>query len=1223
MILNHMLSMLMTSVSCIAGTVVSLQEKDVEVPDGFDHQVIGRQPLIQDPVAFTVDPDGRVLIAETERTNHGAMDNRSSPWHLEDDLQSMTVEDRIAFMEKWAHKREAGMDYYTEKSDRVRRTIDNDGDGVYDSFTIFAGSFNDVPDGIGSGVMTVGDEVWYTNIPHLWRLKDEDGDGVAEIREPIQSGFGVRFALYGHDMHGLVPGPDGRIYWSIGDRGYHLETPDGRVLADPRSGAVFRCERDGSNLEVYATGLRNPQELAFNDVGDLFTGDNTSDAGDRARIVFVAERGETGWTMDYQSLEGDNLRGPWEQERIWEVVTPENSGYRPDWTLPPLAHVGAGPSGFVYDPGVGLPAEYADHFFMCDFTGSPARSRIWTFQAVPDGAGYEIVDPRVFAQGILNTDVDFDWNGRMLVSEWGGGWGATRRGTLHSIKHPEAAADPRVIEARDIAVGGVENLGSFELADLLAHPSRRLRLMVQYELADRGASDLLADVARYETNRHARIHAIWGLGEIARREAARKRRVDGVITPVIALLGDGDPEVRAQAARVLGDPAQAKAFESLVECLADESSRVRYHAAMSLGRIGDPAAAPYLVAMIAENDDRDRFLRHAGVVALADLGDRNTMEEMASSPAASLRRAAVLVMRRLGDPSVERLLFDPDPRIRTEAARAVHDLPIPESMPALASIADEYASEDGGSTEGGIEVRREVFRVGENHGLADLMDLEVFDLEPDLVERLRVFQGPSNDGDRYVSRLTSRLVAPQSGDYRFSIASDDSSVLSVSVSGDEEDLVPVASVSGYVGPQRWDARPGQLSEVIRLEAGQEILVEARHAEGGGGDHLAVAWTLPDGSFEGPIGASSKKFHPTETPLLRRVVDANLRGGTARDLDRLSRLAMNDELPRVIRDEAMRAIAAFDDPTPRDRVLGWWRPIEDAPRDIDRLRGVMTRILPPLSNHSTPSVRALARATAARLDVALDPRQLREMFLDEKAPVEDRIACFEQLLRVDDPLIPDAIGIMSGSDDPWMRSTARDAIAVIDPEAAFDVYSVALDSGTDLEKQHAILGLGRIGDGRSRDRLEREMDAVISNESGPTAWSVEVLEAAEDAGLVESVADWRARSLEDPAPWNVALVGGDVEAGRRVARYHPGASCMRCHVIEGQGGDAGPSLAGIGARQGRNSILQSIVDPHAVIVEGYGEASAMPNMKPLLTPREVRDLVAYLLTLTSEGAAGGH
>ena len=1075
MLSNALTTTCLASVLLAAGGGPRTIEKDVVVPDGFDHQVIARQPLIQDPVAFTVDPDGRVLIAETERTNHGTMDNRSSPWHLEDDLQAMTVEDRIAYIEKWAHKREAGMDYYTERSDRVRRAVDTDGDGVYDDFTIFAGSFNDVADGIGAGVMTVGDEVWYTNIPHLWRLRDADGDGVAEFREPIQSGFGVRFALYGHDLHGLVPGPDGRIYWSIGDRGYHLVTSDGRVLADPRSGAVFRCERDGSNLEVFATGLRNPQELAFNDLGDLFTGDNTSDAGDRARIVFIPEHGETGWAMDYQSLEGSNLRGPWEQERIWEVVTPENAEFRPDWTLPPLAHVGAGPSGFVHEPGVGLPDEYEDHFFMCDFTGSAARSRIWTFKAVPDGAGYEIVDPRVFAQGILNTDVDFDWNGRMLVSEWGAGWSATRRGALHAISHPESGTDPGVREAREIAAGGMENVNAYDLADLLAHPSRRLRLMAQYELADRGASDLFADVARYETDPHARIHAIWGLGEIARREAARKRRVDGMMAPVIALLEDGDPEVRAQAAKVLGEPPQRKASESLVARLADESARVRYHAAMSLGRIGDPAASPYLVAMIAENDDQDVFLRHAGVVALARIGDRNTIEEMASSPATSLRRAAVLVMRRMADPSVERLLFDSDPRIRTEAARVVHDLPITESMPALASIADEYLEAD------------------------DVQD-----------------------------------------------------------------------------------------------------------ENAGGDP-----------------ARGLELHPTETPLLRRVVDANLRGGTSADLDRLAGMAMNAALPPVIRDEAMKAIATFDDPGPRDRVLGWWRPVEDGPRDIEDLRGVMTRILPPLSNDPTPSVRALARVTADRLDVALDPRQVREMFMDEQASADDRIACFRQLLRIDDPLVPKAIEMMSGSDDPRLRSTARDAIALTDPSSAFDAYSTALASGTDFEKQQAILGLGRSEDVRARERLEQVLDEVISGDAGSTAWAVEVLEASEEAGFAGPVSIWRSRSLEDPAVWDVALSGGDVEAGRRVARYHPGASCMRCHVIEGQGGDAGPSLAGVGARLDRTDILQSIVDPHAVIVEGYGDASAMPNMKPLLTPRETRDLVAYLATLTEEDAGGGH
>ena len=270
----------------------------LEIPAGYLKRLVAAEPLVRDPVAFGIDEHGRAYICESARQEDGVEDNRSSAFWLLDDLGLETVDDRLAMYEKHKDRRQGGMDYYSAHDDRLARLIDTDGDGILDSRNLFTAGYTAPLDGTLAGVLVEDGKAWITNIPHLWLATDADDDGVAEQHVSLQRGFGIRIALRGHDMHGLVRGPDGRIYWSIGDRGYHLTTADGRLLADPGSGAVFRCEPDGSDLEVVHVGLRNPQELAFNDQGALFSGDNNSDAGDRARLVQIVWGGETGWRME-------------------------------------------------------------------------------------------------------------------------------------------------------------------------------------------------------------------------------------------------------------------------------------------------------------------------------------------------------------------------------------------------------------------------------------------------------------------------------------------------------------------------------------------------------------------------------------------------------------------------------------------------------------------------------------------------------------------------------------------------------------------------------------------------------------------------------------------------------------------------------------------------------------------------------------------------------------
>src|SRR5262249_38244076 len=161
------------------------------------------------------------------------------------------------------------------ETDRVRRLEASSGNGKPDRSTVFADGFDRAEDGLGSGVLARRGNVYYTCIPDLWLLKDTQGTGKADVKKSLHTGYGVPVAFSGHDPHGLKMGPDGRLYFTIGDRGLHVES-EGRVVSNPDSGAVLRCEPDGSNLELFHVGLRNPQEIAFDKFGNLFTVDNNA-----------------------------------------------------------------------------------------------------------------------------------------------------------------------------------------------------------------------------------------------------------------------------------------------------------------------------------------------------------------------------------------------------------------------------------------------------------------------------------------------------------------------------------------------------------------------------------------------------------------------------------------------------------------------------------------------------------------------------------------------------------------------------------------------------------------------------------------------------------------------------------------------------------------------------------------------------------------------------------
>ncbi|WP_169973842.1 PVC-type heme-binding CxxCH protein [Tautonia rosea] len=977
------------------------------IPDGASIRPWAAEPLLANPVAFAVDDQGRVYVAETFRLHEGVTDNRSHMYWLDDDLALTTVEGRVAMYRK--HFDEATFQSYGVATDRLRLVVDSDGDGVADTSTVFADGFDDVAAGIGAGVIARDGDVWYTCIPDLWKLRDTTGDGVADVRESLHTGYGVHVAFLGHDLHGLVFGPDGKLYFSIGDRGLNVETKEGTRLELPHTGAVLRCDPDGSNLEIFATGLRNPQELAFDRFGNLFTVDNNSDGGDQARLIDIVEGGDSGWHMGWQYLTEPVARGPWNSENLWK---PQSEGNDAAYLLPPLANFSDGPSGLAFNPGVaGLPGRYDDHFFLADFRGTPGNSGVRSFAVEANGASFKPVDQHQFLWSILATDVDFPPSGGMYVSDWIEGWGQPGKGRIYHLTFDDA--DEAVTAAvASLLTDGFDGRATDELIALLGHSDQRVRQRAQFALASRGTDVIKAlEIPAVSGDEMTRLHAVWALGQLGWKSPS-------ALTVVAGRLEDHSEHLRGQAARVLGDARFSAAAGALTALLDDQSLRVRMFAAIALGKIGATEAVPALAAMLGENADRDPYLRHAGVMGLLGAAGDEQLDRLATDDSTAVRLATLLVYRREHDPKVARFLADPEPRLVLEAARAINDSPIESATTKLAAL----------------------------------------DLTPEM----------------------------------------------------------------------------------------------------------------------PL------------PLLRRVLNANLKVGGPEAAGQIARIAANGAIPEPIRVEALNILADWANPSGRDRVVGLWRPVPS--RSPEAAADAIRPIVAELLEAGTDQIRLASAETVASLNITEAGPALFDLFANTQIGAEARVEAIRAMEAIGDSRLVDVARRSTSDPEALVRTEGLRLLSGLDPDEALPILESVLEQGTMTERQGAFETLGTLESERADHVLASWLDRYLAGEV-PGEIQLELIEAAEKRlaeGIRERLAQVEAsRPEDDPlAPYRETLLGGDARRGRQIFFERTEAQCLRCHAIDGQGGEVGPVLSDIGARQDRTYILESIVAPDARIAEGF-------------------------------------
>ncbi|MGB5662935.1 HEAT repeat domain-containing protein, partial [Eudoraea sp.] len=532
------------------------------------------------------------------------------------------------------------------------------------------------------------DDIFVGIGPDMWRVEDSNGDGVMDTKTSIAHGFAVHIGFGAHGMSGATEGPDGKIYWGIGDIGASITTVEGDKLHYPNQGVIVRCNPDGTNFEVFARGLRNTHEFVFDAYGNLISSDNDGDhRGESERLVHIVEGSDAGWRANWQygkyTDPKNNSYKVWMDEKLYLPRWEGQAAY----IIPPIANYHNGPTGMVYNPGTALGKDWLNQFFLVEFVGDPALSHIWSFTLKPKGASFDLDKETDVLSGVLPTGLQFGPDGALYLADWINGWGTKNYGRVWKLDVEDSKNDLNAerLETQRLMALKYEDQSADDLVKLLAYPDMRIRKKAQFELADRTfwGYRSLKKVILEDKNQFARIHAIWGIGQIASDNIKKAQ-------PLMDLLNDTDPEIIAQAAKVLGDVKYKEAGDKLISLLEHENERVCFFAAQALGRIEYKKAVQPLINFLAVNNDEDVYLRHAAVLALSRIGEVEPMVALSENPERSLRIAAVLVLRRLQNEDVAVFLKDDDEYIVAEAARAINDdWSIPEAMPALAGLLEE------------------------------------------------------------------------------------------------------------------------------------------------------------------------------------------------------------------------------------------------------------------------------------------------------------------------------------------------------------------------------------------------------------------------------------------------------------------------------------------------------------------------------------------------------